>query len=119
MSKGRIFLFHWNQPEAIAYADELEKEGWEVEFESEDGARGGKKVITNPPDVVVFYHTRLPSHSRATAEYLAQTKSTRSIPLLFVGGEGDALEKTKKEIPNGIFIRENQLATWLAKFSKE
>lgn len=118
MSKGRIFLFHWNKPEAEGYAGQLEKDGWEVEYEWEDGARGGNNVKQNSPDAVVFYHTRLPSHSRATAEYLAQTKSTRSIPLIFVGGEGEALEKTKKKIPSGIYISEEKLAATLAKFAK-
>jgi len=118
MNKGRVFLFHWNQNEAREYADKLEKAGWDVDFEWEDGASGGNKVKVNPPDVVVFYHTRLPSHSRATAEYLGQTKSTRSIPLIFVGGESEALQKTKEKIPNGIFIVEEQLATTLGKFAK-
>lgn len=118
MPKGRLFLFHWNKPEAQTYVDELEKQDWKVDFEWEDGARGGKKVKENPPDVVIFYLTRLPSHSRATAEYFAQTKSTREIPLLFVGGEGEALEKTKKKIPNGIFISEAELPATLAKFAK-
>lgn len=117
MSKGRIFLFHWNKPEAEGYAQELEKLGWEVDYEWEDGARGGNKVKADPPDAVVFYHTRLPSHSRATAEYFAQTKSTRNIPLIFVGGEGEALEKTKKKIPSGIYIDEDKLVATLAKFT--
>src|SRR3990172_3883164 len=43
MSKGRIFLFRWNKPEAEGYAQELEKLGWEVDYEWEDGARGGNK----------------------------------------------------------------------------
>lgn len=118
MSKGRIFLFHWNQNEAKEYAEQLEKEGWDVDYEWEDGARGGNKVKIDPPDVVVFYHTRLPSHSRATAKYLAETKSTRGIPLIFVGGESEALEKTKKKIPGGIFVSEDELVTTLAKFAK-
>jgi hypothetical protein len=118
MSKRRLFLFHWNKPEAQTYVDELEKQGWEVDYESEDGARGSNKVRKNPPDVVVFYHTRLPSHTRATAEYFAQTKSTREIPLIFVGGEGDALEKTKKKIPSGTFVSEAELPAALAKFAK-
>ncbi len=118
MSKGRVFLFHWNKPEAQAYVDELEKQGWDVEYEWEDGARGGKEVKQNPPDVVVFFHTRLPSHSRATAEYFAQTKSTREIPLIFVGGEGEALEKTRKKIPSGIFVSEVELTAALTKFAK-
>ena len=39
MSKGRIFLFHWNQNEAKEYAEQLEKEGWDVDYEWEDGAK--------------------------------------------------------------------------------
>ena len=82
-----------------------------------DGARGGAKVKADPPSAVVFYLTRLPSHSRATAEYFAQTKATRSIPLIFVGGEAEALEKTRKKIPTGIFISEDKLATTLEKYA--
>lgn len=67
MSKGRIFLFHWNKTEAEAYAEELRGQGWDVDLESEDGARGGNAVKLNPPAAVVFYFSRLPSHSRATA----------------------------------------------------
>jgi hypothetical protein len=117
MSKGHLFLFHWNKPEAQTYVDELEKQGWEVDYEWEDGARGGKKVKETPPDAVAFYHMRFPSHTRATAEYFGQAKSTRQIPLVIVGGEGEALEKTRK-IPNGIFISEAELPATLAKFAK-
>jgi hypothetical protein len=118
MSKGRIFLFQWNQAEAEAYAKDLEKLGWDVDYEWEDGARGGAKVKADPPNAVVFYLTHLPSHSRATAEYFAQTKATRSIPLIFVGGEGEALAKTQKKIPNGIFINEDNLISTMEKYAK-
>ncbi|MGH2581650.1 MAG: hypothetical protein ACRDFQ_01985 [Anaerolineales bacterium] len=118
MNKGRIFLIHWNKEEAEAYAANLRGQGWDVDFEYEDGPRGGNAIKLNPPDAVAIYLTRLPSHGRATAEYLAQTKSTRSIPLVFVGGEGEALEKTKTKIPNGIFIQEDQLQQTLEKYSR-
>jgi hypothetical protein len=118
MSKGRIFLFHWNQAEAEAYAKDLEKLGWDVDYEWEDGARGGAKVKADPPSAVIFYLTRLPSHSRATAEYFAQTKTTRSIPLIFVGGEGEALEKTQKKIPSGIYVSEDKLAATLKNYAQ-
>lgn len=118
MSKGHIFLFHWNKPEAEAYAEDLRGQGWDVDLEWEDGARGGNAVKLNPRAAVVFYLSRLPSHSRATAEYLAETKSTRSIPLIFVGGEGEALEKTKTKIPNGIFVSEDKLQATLTKYAQ-
>lgn len=109
MSKGRLFLIHWNLAEAREYAQRLRAAGWRVESEHEDGARGGKAIIAHPPDAVVIYHTRLPSHGRATAEYLAEAKATRDIPLIFVGGEGEALEKTKAKLPDAIYAREEDL----------
>jgi hypothetical protein len=118
MSKGRIFLFHWDKAEAEDYAETIRGWGWDVDFEYEDGARGGSAVKLNPPSAVVFYNTRLPSHSRATAEYLAESKSTRSIPLIFVDGESETIEKIKKKIPNGKFISEAQLEKTLAKYAK-
>jgi hypothetical protein len=113
MSKGRIFIFHWNQAEADAYAKDLRAKGWDVDVEAENGARGGAAVKLSPPDTVIFYLSRLPSHSRATAEYLAQTKATRSIPLIFVDGEGDALTKTKQIFANALFTNSTKLSELL------
>lgn len=118
MSKGRVFLFHWNQSEIEDYASKLRAWGWDVDTEWEDGARGGSAVKQNPPAAVIFDLTHKPSHSRATAEYLAQTKATSGIPLIFVGGEGSALEKTKSRIPNGVFVSQDQLAATLEQFAK-
>jgi DNA-binding response OmpR family regulator len=118
MTKGRIFLVHWNKAEAEEYAETLRRWGWDVDFEYEDGARGGTAIKLNPPAAVVIYLTRLPSHGHATAEYLAEAKSTRSIPLIFVGGESDAIEKTKAKVPSGKFISEGQLENTLAKYAK-
>ena len=117
MSKGRLFLLHWNKEEAEAYANDLRQQGWEVDFEYEDGARGGNAIKLNPPTVVVTYLTRKPSHGRATTEYLAETKSIRSIPLIFVGGEGEGLEKTKAKMPNAKYISEDQLTKTLDEYA--
>lgn len=108
MNKGRVFLFLWDQAEAEAAAQRMRSWGWEVAVEWQDGARGGAEVKATPPAAVVLYLDHKPSHSRATAEYLAQTKATRGIPLLFVGGAG-ALQKTKDKVPSGKFIQEAQL----------
>lgn len=117
MSKGHVFLIHWNEREAEVYAKTIRSWGWDVDYEYEDGARGGSAIKLNPPTAVVIYLTRLPSHGRATAEYLAETKTTRKIPLIFVGGESQALEKTKAKIPRATYISEDTLEKTLAKFA--
>lgn len=117
MSKGRLFLLHWNQEEAEIYADDLRTHGWEVDLEHEDGGRASKAIKLDPPTVVVTYLTHKPSHGLATTEYLAETKSTRHIPLIFVGGEEDGLAKAKAKLPNAKYIREDQLAKTLEEYA--
>lgn len=117
MSKGRVFLFHWNAAEAEIHAGDLRARGWQVEIEAEDGARGAKAVAESQPDFVVIYHTRLPSHGRATGQYLAQSNTTKSIPIIFVGGEGDALQTTKEQVPGAIYVSEAMLRTRLDEFA--
>jgi DNA-binding response OmpR family regulator len=118
MSKGRLFLLHWDKEEAEAFADNLRKQGWDVDVESEDGGRASKAIKLEPPTAVVTYLTLKPSHGLATTEYLAETKSTRHIPLIFVGGEGEGLAKTKAKLPNAKYISEDQLSKTLEEYEK-
>jgi DNA-binding response OmpR family regulator len=118
MSKGRLFLLHWDKAEAEVYANNLRQQGWDVDVESEDGGRASKAIKLEPPTVVVTYLSHKPSHGLATTEYLAETKSTRQIPLIFVGGEGDGLAKAKAKLPNAKYINEDQLAKTLEAYAK-
>ncbi len=116
--KGRLFLIHWNQGEAEEHAKRLKAAGWDVELETEDGARGGNAVKMNPPNALVIYLTRLPSHGRETAHYLKETKSTRAIPIVFVGGKEDAVKQTKAKVPDALYIQEDELMDVLEKYAE-
>jgi hypothetical protein len=118
MSKGRLFLLHWDKEEAEAYASDLRQQGWNVDVESEDGGRASKAIKLDPPSAVVTYLRHKPSHGLATTEYLAETKSTRHIPLIFVGGEGEGLAKTKTKLPNAIYVSEDELRKTLEEYAK-
>jgi len=113
---GKLFLVHWKAAEAEEYASLLRSKGWEVEYEAEDGARAGKKIKENPPAVIVIYLSRLPSHGRETAEGLRSLKATRSIPIVFVDGQGEALEKTKAKVPDALYTTSDRLPGVLAQF---
>ena len=106
---SKIFLIHWNAAEAQDYARSLGDAGWQVEWEAEDGARAAREIRENPPDVVVIYLSRLPSHGRETADYLRSLKSTRHLPVIFVGGEGEALEKVRSRLPEATYTTPGEL----------
>jgi DNA-binding response OmpR family regulator len=111
-----IFLIHWNAAESQEYARQLQEAGWQVDWEAEDGARAAKTVRALQPDLVVIYLTRLPSHGRETADYLRSLKSTRGIPVVFVGGQGQALEKIKAKLPNAVYTSAENLESTLDTF---
>jgi hypothetical protein len=112
--KPRMFLFHWNEGEARTLAAAHRAAGWRVETESSDGARGGKRVVSDPPDAIVVYLTRLPSHGRETAHGIRSYKATKTTPILFVGGAGEAVAKTRAKVPDARFVSERALPRALA-----
>ena len=115
---GRVFLIHWNASEAEELARPLRASGWEVEIEAEDGARACKAIRGNPPDAVVVYLTRLPSHGRDTADYLRSIKATRDVPIVFLDGKADAVEKTRAKVPDAVYTTSTELDKVLAGFSR-
>lgn len=107
MSKGRkLFLIHWNLAEAEELARKFEGAGWQVEVEAEDGGQAYQRMKTAPADILVIYLNRLPSHGRETAHAVRSYKATSHLPIIFVGGQGEALEKTKTKIPEAIYTTE-------------
>ena len=116
--KGRLFLIHWNAAEAEGHASELRSGGWNVEVEAKDGARAGKRIIADPSYAVVIYLTRLPSHGRETASHLRSIKATRDMPIIFVDGKEEAVEKTRAKVPDAVYTTSAELGNALTKLSK-
>jgi DNA-binding response OmpR family regulator len=112
--KGRLFLIHWDMAEAEERAGRLRAEGWEVEVEAEDGAAACRRIKEARPVAVVVELTRLPSHGRETADSLRRAKATRAVPILFVGGRGLALAKTRAKVPDAVYTTPEGLAEALA-----
>jgi CheY-like chemotaxis protein len=117
-SSGKLFLIHWNQAEAEDYARELVDSGWEVVIEAKDGRRAYESIKSDPPVVVVIYLTRLPSHGRETAHALRSYKSLREIPIIFIGGQGELLQKTKAKIPDAVYSMETELHRLLGQYPR-
>jgi len=115
---GRIFLVDWNIAEAEEYVAQLQLDGWEVEIESEDGCRAYRRIKSDLRDAVVIYLSRLPSHGRELGRGLREIKATRDLPIVFVGGTQEAVEKARNKVPDALFITRAELKDALAKLAK-
>jgi len=98
----RVQLVHWKEAEGRERARELRSAGLQIDYEVDAPAalRAGKD---DPPDAIVIDLTRLPSHGREMAWALRQSKKTRHIPLVFVGGEPEKVARIRKELPDASY----------------
>jgi response regulator RpfG family c-di-GMP phosphodiesterase len=116
--KGKIFYIHWNPAEAESRAASLRKLGFTVAVEAEDGARACKHMSESPPDAVVINLSRLPSHGREMARALGAIKATREVPILFVGGTEEAVEKARAATPAAEFASQEEIELALARLTR-
>ena len=97
-----VYLIHWNQDEARESAQLIEAAGYRVDASpfSSDSLR---HLRSNPPAAVVIDLSRLPSHGREVAMALRQYKGTRAIPIIFVDGQPDKVERVKELLPDATY----------------
>jgi DNA-binding NarL/FixJ family response regulator len=114
-SKGKLFLFHWENEGATARAAELAGEGWQVEMEFEEGSRGCKNLKAFGPDVVVFDIAKKAVHSRECGRALRNVKSFRQTPFIFVDGTDEDISMVKAKVPAAIFTTSGKLKMVLVK----
>lgn len=104
---ARICLIHWKEHELAERVARLVRAGHEVDAWHEvDGAKALRTLGSSPPDALVIDLSRLPSHGREVGVALRAQKATRRIPLVFVEGAPEKVERVKAVLPDATF------ATW-------
>jgi CheY-like chemotaxis protein len=98
---ARICLFHWNAEEAKPLVKVLEAAGHSVEHRGQMASY--REVRANPPEAIVIDLSRLPSHGRELAIFFRGSKKTRHVPIVFVGGEAEKVERVKKLLPDAAY----------------
>lgn len=98
----RVRLIHWNAKEAAERIEALRKAGYEVEFEMLDGDKY-RALRNNPPAAFVIDLTRLPSHGMEIGTGLRGFAATRTVPLIFVEGEPEKIERIKQVLPDATY----------------
>lgn len=99
----RVFLVHWKPEEAPERVERLEAAGLSPFYEpiTERGGLGFIRQIM--PDAVVISLERLPGNGRDVGIYVRQTKATRHIPIVFIGGDPDKVAKYRTQLPDAVY----------------
>jgi hypothetical protein len=108
-----IKLVHWNQSEAAQRAALLEATGYIVNSDPLEGLEFLKAWRESPPDAVVIDLTRLPSRGREIAVAIRHSKATRTIPLVFVEGDPQKVQRIRKLLPDAAYASWDSISSSL------
>ena len=97
-----VRLIHWNAIEAEECVQVITDLGYEVVYKAFD-ANELRNIRKTPPNAVVIDLSRLPSQGRDLGINLRKHKTTRYIPLIFVGGDPTKVGRIKEILPDAIY----------------
>ena len=83
--------------------ERLRAAGLAAIYEPITGQAGLGHIRRKMPDAVVISLERLPSTGRDVGMYVRQTKATRHLPIVFVGGDPIKVEKYRTQLPDAVY----------------
>ncbi len=104
-----VRLFHRRPSEAEPLITELREAGYHVIYHPGTQAPSAREIQEAATLAVVIDLSRLPSHGRNVGAWLRGSKTTRQIPLIFVGGEPAKVAAIQKEIPDATYASHARL----------
>jgi hypothetical protein len=111
--KSRVLLFHWNAEEAAERVERLRKAGYEANPHSDKDGASFRAIREATPDAFVIDLSRVPSQGRDLGIWLRQQKPTRTVPLVFVGGELEKDARVKKLLPDATYAEWSRIRSAL------
>ncbi|HMV83273.1 MAG TPA: hypothetical protein PLD20_02210 [Blastocatellia bacterium] len=108
----RIRLIHWNAEEAATRGEKLRAAGYEVEYSELDGD-GYRALKNNPPAAFVIDLSRRPTHGMEVGTGLRGYKATRAVPLVFVEGAPEVIERIQRILPDATFTNWSRIRSAL------
>jgi CheY-like chemotaxis protein len=115
MRKLNVRLIHWNAAEAAPLRETLQAAGHIVDYTEKLSSAGFSAIRKSPPDAFVIDLSRMPSHGREIATFLRGQKPTREIPILFVDGVSERVEKIRKMLPDAVYTPSARMRSALRK----
>ena len=110
----RARLIHQHPASAAGRVRQLESAGISVDYSDVPDSAGLRRLVGNVPDVYLIDLERLPSHGREIGLWLRRRKSTRRVPLLFVGGAPQKVERARALLPDAAFCTWDEVAPAIA-----
>jgi CheY-like chemotaxis protein len=93
---------HWNPEEARPRVEQLRSAGYQVDFEPVEHETL-RRITSDTTAAILIDLTRLPSHGKEVGLAFRARKSTRSIPLVFLGGEPEKVERLRAALPDAVY----------------
>ena len=100
----KLRLVHWKAQEAEERAERLRSADYEVNCDIPGGASFLRDLGLDAPAAVVIDLSRLPSQGRDMALLIRRRKSTRHLPLVFVGGTTAKVQRVRELLSKFAFI---------------
>ena len=98
-----VRVIHWKAVEAGPLIDACRGAGLAIDYLEHDGGAITRAIKVKIPDVIVIDLSRLPSHGREVAVWLRSAKSTREIPIAFVGGDPAKVAAIRQVLPDATY----------------
>jgi len=98
----RVRFIHWKPEEAKNYIQLLVGAAYTVDY----GKMSNnllKEIRENPPDAILIDLSRAPSQGRDMGISFRKYNTTRIVPILFIGGEPDKVDRVKETLPDAIY----------------
>jgi hypothetical protein len=99
LGSKRLRLLHPKPAEAAPRAESLRRAGFHVAADAV-GPDFLKRLTAQPPDAVVIDLSRVPSMGRDAALAIRERRSTRSLPLAFLGGDPEKVAAVRALLPD-------------------
>jgi CheY-like chemotaxis protein len=112
---SRVLLVHWNAEEAKVKARTLTELGHKTDILCDSEKPDLARIRETPPDLFLIDLNRLPSQGREIAGYFRRAKSTRQVPILFVDGDSDRVNRARQLIPDAEFGKWEEIKNKLPK----
>ncbi|HKG35707.1 MAG TPA: hypothetical protein VKA89_04610 [Solirubrobacterales bacterium] len=114
MPPGYLRLVHWKEEEVPERAARLEALGYRVDGTVPGTSIGVRALTADPPVAFVIDLGRLPSHGLEVARAIRQSKTLRSLPIVFADGAPGKVARVRAELPDAAYAEWDAIEPVLA-----